>query len=91
MPFKFKLKMIFIINWLTIGDIMPVMIVIIDEMPIKIPEKFGVLSIMLASTPVVTAPWNESESVRKITAWTTLHPAYANPKHTNPLSTTSIE
>lgn len=47
---------------------MPVMIVIVDVMPIKMPEKFGVLSIMLASTPVDTAPWNESESERKITA-----------------------
>lgn len=35
---------------------MPVTIVIIHEMPNNMPEKFGVLSIMLASTPVVTAP-----------------------------------
>jgi hypothetical protein len=59
-------------------------------MPIKMPEKFGVLSIMLASTPVETAPWNDKESVRKNTAWVTLQPAYASPKHTIPLSTTSV-
>lgn len=63
---------------------MPVKIVIVDVIPIKMPEKFGVLSTMLARAPVVTAPWNERESVRNKTACVTLQPAYARPKQTIP-------
>lgn len=59
----------------TIGDMKPVGMAIVDVMPKTMPEKFGVLSTILASTPEDTAPWNASESVRKDTARKVLQPA----------------
>jgi hypothetical protein len=57
------------------GEINPVGMATVDVIPKMIPEKFGELSIMLANTPVDTAPWNANEIVIKITDRLMLHPA----------------